>query len=170
LLIGASALFFFLPGSWERTMSDRAIIAVFNSSSSAYDAATAIRSLADDKLIDFKVSSGAMFKKDEKGNVVPLEEKDRHLWGTMGGAVAGGLIGALAGPAGAAAGAAIGATAGLTGDAVVASLDTGFVDQVSQELNPGDTAVVVEANEGSTAAVDNIVRLNGGRVYRSELH
>lgn len=151
-------------------MSDRAIIAVFPNSNSAYDAAAAIRNLADDKLIDFKVESGAMFRKDEKGNVVPLEEKGRHLWGTMAGAVTGGLIGALGGPAGAAAGAALGATAGLTGDAVVGSLDAGFVDQVASELNPGDTAVVVEAKEGSTAAVDKIVQFNGGRVYRSELH
>ena len=89
-------------------MSDRAIVAVFSSANSAYEAASAIRNLADDKLIDFKVDAGAMFKKDEKGNVIPLEEKDRHLWGTMGGAITGGLIGALAGPAGAAAGAAPG--------------------------------------------------------------
>src|SRR5512141_2708653 len=151
-------------------MSDRAIIAVFPSANSAYDAASAIRNLADDKLIDFKVAAGAMFKKDEKGNVIPLEEKDRPLWGTTVGAVTGGLIGALAGPAGAAAGAALGATAGLTRDAVVGSLDKGFVDKVASELKPGDTAVVVEANEGSTTPVDSIVRSNGGRIYRSDLH
>jgi uncharacterized membrane protein len=151
-------------------MTDRAIIAVFSNANSAYDAAKAIRNLADDKMIDFNVSTGTMFKKDDKGNVVPLEEKGRHLWGTMAGAVTGGLIGALAGPGGAAAGAALGATAGLTGDAAVAGLDAGFVDQVASDLNPGDTAVVVEASEGSTAAVDSIVNLNGGRVYRSELH
>ena len=151
-------------------MSDRAIIAVFPTANSAYDAAAAIRNLADDKLIDFKVASGAMFKKDDMGNVIPLEEKGRHLWGTLGGAVTGGLIGELAGPAGAAAGAAVGATAGLTGDAVLSALDTGFVDQVASELKPGDAAVVVEANEGSTAPLDTIVRLNGGRVYRSDLH
>ncbi len=151
-------------------MSDRAIIAVFPSTNSAYDAASAIRNLADDKLIDFKVASGAMFKKDERGNVIPLEEKDRPLWGTMTGAVAGGLIGALGGPVGAAAGATLGATAGLTGDALTKNLDKGFVDKIAFELKPGDTAVVVEANEGSTAPVDSIVRSNGGRIYRSDLH
>jgi uncharacterized membrane protein len=151
-------------------MSDRAIVAVFPTANSAYEAASAIRNLADDKLIDFKVDSGAIFKKDEKGNVIPLEEKGRHLWGTMGGAVAGGLIGALGGPAGAAAGAALGASAGLAGDAVAGSLDRDFVNKLAAELKPGDTAVVVEANEGSTAPVDSIVRSNGGRVYRSDLH
>jgi len=156
---------------WRAIMSDRAIVAVFPKTNAAYDAASSIRSLAGQDNRDFKVTAGAMFQKDAKGNVIPLEERDRPLWGTMAGTVTGGLIGLLGGgPVGAAAGAALGGSAGLAGDAVVGALDAGFVDQVASELNPGDTAVVVEVKEGSTAPVDDIVRRNGGRIYRSELH
>ena len=74
----------------------------------------------------------------------------------------------LGGPAGAAAGAAIGATGGLAADAVGATFDADFVAMVSREVRPGQTAVVMEANEGGTRAVDNIVKLNGGTVHRSD--
>ena len=63
-------------------------------------------------------------------------------------------------------GAALGATTGLSGDAVMAALDSDFVDTVTTEMRPGMTALVVEANEGSTRAVDDIVALGGGHVYR----
>jgi hypothetical protein len=33
-------------------------------------------------------------------------------------------------------------------------------------MRPGTTAVVVEADEGSTRAVDDIVALGGGHVFR----
>jgi uncharacterized membrane protein len=72
----------------------------------------------------------------------------------------------MAGAPGAALGAALGATSGLTGDAVMASLDSDFVDSVTQEMRPGMTALIVEAEEKSTRAVDDIVKLSGGHVYR----
>ena len=62
----------------------------------------------------------------------------------------------------------LGATTGLSADAVMAAVDTDFVDGVTRDLRPGMTAIVVEANEGSTRAVDDIVALGGGRVYRQE--
>jgi len=151
-------------------MSERAIVAVFPTSNAAYDAASAIRTLAGDKAIDFKVKAGAMFSKDAKGNIIPLEEKDRPLWGTLAGGLAGGLIGLVGGPAGAVAGSAIGATAGLATDTIGAAFDTDFVQSIASDVRPGDTAVVVEANENSTEPVDAIVRLNGGRIHRSELN
>ena len=154
-------------------MSVNTIVAVFPSANAAYDAAAAIKALADDKNIHFKLKAGAMFSKDEKGNVILLEEKDRPLWGTLAGGVAGALIGALVGgPVGAAAGAAtggaaLGALGGMTTDAVSADIDASFATLVAKEVLPGQTAVVVEADEGSTEPVDLIVAVNGGRVYRS---
>ncbi|WP_347259596.1 DUF1269 domain-containing protein [Rudaea sp.] len=149
-------------------MTIRTIVAVFPNSNSAYTAASAIRALRSSGKIDFSLKAGAMFRKDEKGNVIPLEEKERPLWGTLAGGVAGALIGFLAGPAGAATGAAAGATSGLVADAVGASLDVDFAENVATWVRPGETAVVVEANEGNTRPVDDAVRLNGGRVYRSD--
>ena len=60
----------------------------------------------------------------------------------------------------------MGATSGLTGDAVMASLDSDFVDSVTQEMRPGMTALIVEADEKSTRPVDDIVKLKGGQSRR----
>jgi uncharacterized membrane protein len=147
-------------------MTDRVIVATFNDSNSAYDAASALKKLKDDGSVDFKLKTGVMIAKDDRGNVRLLEEKNRPLWGTGVGTVSGALIGLIGGAPGAAIGAAIGATAGLTGDAVMASLDSDFVDSVTNEMKPGMTALVVEADEKNTRPVDDIVARKGGHVYR----
>ena len=107
-----------------------------------------------------------MVKKDDKGNLSLLESKERPLWGTGIGTAAGALIGLIGGAPGAALGAAIGAMSGLTGDSVTESLDDSFVDSVTEEMRPGMTAIIVEADEKSTRPVDEIVKLGGGHVYR----
>jgi hypothetical protein len=55
---------------------------------------------------------------------------------------------------------------GLTGDAVMAGLDSDFVDSVTTDMRAGMTALIVEADEKSTRPVDDIVSLGGGHVYR----
>ena len=147
-------------------MSDQIIVATFNNSNAAYDAARAIKALKDGGVSDLKVKAGVMLKKDDRGNVSLLENKDRPLWGTAIGTVAGALIGLIGGAPGAAVGAALGATSGLTGDAVMSALDSDFVDSVTKEMRPGMTALIVEADEKSTRPVDDIVALGGGHVYR----
>lgn len=147
-------------------MTERVIVATFNDSNSAYDAASALKNLKDTGVTDFKLKTGVLIQKDDLGNVRLLEEKDRHLLGTAVGTLSGALIGLIGGAPGAAVGAAIGATTGLTGDAVMASLDSDFVDSVTSEMKPGMTAIVVEADEKSTRPVDDIVALKGGHVYR----
>jgi uncharacterized membrane protein len=147
-------------------MADQIIVATFNSTNAAYDAASAIKALKDNKVSDLKVKAGVMVKKDELGNLSLLENKDRPLWGTAIGTVAGALIGLIGGAPGAAVGAALGATSGLSGDVVMSALDSDFVDSVTSEMRPGMTAVIVEADEKSTRPVDDIVALGGGHVYR----
>ena len=147
-------------------MTDRVIVATFSDANSAYDAASALKKLKDDGSTDIKVKTGVMLQKDDRGNVRLLEEKDRPLWGTGVGTLSGALIGLIGGASGAAIGAALGATAGLTGDAVMASLDSDFVDSVTNDMKPGMTAIVVEADEKSTRPVDDIVTKGGGHVRR----
>jgi uncharacterized membrane protein len=147
-------------------MSDQIIVATFSDTNSAYDAAAALKALKDKGVVDFKPKAGVMVKKDDKGNVSVLETKDRPLWGTGIGTVAGALVGLIGGAPGAALGAALGATSGMTGDAVMASLDEGFVESVTKEMRPGMIALIVEADEKSTRPVDDIVKLGGGHVYR----
>ena len=147
-------------------MSDQIIVATFNNTNAAYDAATALKGLKDKGIVDFKPKAGVMVKKDDKGNLSLLEGKERPLWGTGIGTLGGALIGLIAGAPGAAVGAAIGAMSGLTGDAVMDALDSDFVDSITKEMRPGVTAIIVEADEKSTRPVDEIVKLGGGHVYR----
>jgi len=147
-------------------MSDQIIVATFNNTNAAYDAATALKALKDKGVTDFKPKAGVMVKKDDKGNLSLVESKERPLWGTGIGTLGGALIGLIGGAPGAAIGAAIGAMSGLTGDAVTDALDSDFVDSVSKEMRPGMTAIIVEADEKSTRPVDDVVKLSGGHVYR----
>jgi uncharacterized membrane protein len=137
-------------------MTDRIIVATFNNTNSAYDAASAIKNLKDSGVTQFRLKAGVMVKKDDRGNVSLVEDRERPLLGT----------GLIAGAPGAALGAALGATAGLSGDTVMAALDSDFIDTVTAEMRPGMTAIVVEADEGSTRAVDDIVTHGGGHVFR----
>ena len=78
-------------------MTDRIIVATFNDTNAAYDAASAIKGLKDAGVADFKLKTGVMIKKDDRGNVALLESKDRHLLGTAVGPVTGALIGLIGG-------------------------------------------------------------------------
>ena len=147
-------------------MTDRIIVATFDDANAAYDAASAIKELKDAGVADFKLKAGVMVSKDDKGNVSVLEDKNRTLLGTMIGAVSGALVGLIGGAPGALLGAGAGATAGLTGDAVAAGFDDDFVENVTGDIRPGTTAIIVEADEGSTRPVDDIVALRHGNVYR----
>ena len=147
-------------------MTDRIIVATFDSTNAAYDAASAIKDLKKIGTADFKLKAGVMVSKDDRGNVSVVESKDRHLLGTAVGTISGALIGLIGGAPGSAIGATLGATTGLTGDAIMAGLDDDFADSVTRDMRPGTTAIIVEADEGSTRPVDDIVTRGGGRVYR----
>lgn len=147
-------------------MSDRIIVATFDSANAAYEAASAIKALKETGATDLKVKAGVMVTKDDRGNLSLLESKERPLWGTAAGTTVGALIGLIGGAPGAAVGAALGATSGLGGDVVMSALDDDFVDSVTTEMRPGMTAIIVEADEKSTRPVDDIVALGGGHVYR----
>src|SRR5262249_11344914 len=111
----------------ESSMSGRIIVATFNATTAAYDAARAIKDLKQAGSADFKLKTGVMLKKDDRGNVSLLESKDRHLLGTAVGTATGLLIGLLAGAPGMALGATLGATTGLGAVAVMAAGGTEFV-------------------------------------------
>jgi uncharacterized membrane protein len=146
-------------------MARRAVTAVFHNQNQAYDAASEIRNLDG-----VRVRQAAIVTKDSKGNLrVPDTKGDEVPWGTLGGPIVGGLIGLIAGPAGAAIGAASGLFAGWTGDMVRLGMDEDVLRSVAAEVNPGDTAIVAEIEEGSTEPVDKIVARHEGRIYRTDL-
>ena len=147
-------------------MTNQIIVATFDDTNKAYDAATALKNLEDAGKVDFTPKAGVMIKKDDRGNVSLLEEKGRPLWGMPVGTVSGALIGLIGGAPGVALGAALGAMSGLSADAISAALDSDFVNSVTTDMRPGMTAIIIEADEKSTRPVDDIVSLGGGHVYR----
>jgi len=162
-------------------MADRVIVAVFTTQNHAYDAARQMQNLDKDDIIRLK--RGAIATKDDKGNLtIPDSKGVGTAWGLLGGGLIGGLLGAMLGPVGAAAGAAAsaaatGAVLGATSGGILGgTVDLGkfgvsedFIDDVSTQLNPGETALIAEVDEDSTESIDRIVSLHGGRVYRSEV-
>ena len=162
-------------------MANRVIVAVFGTQNQAYDAAARMQRLDDDGVI--KLKRGAIATKDAKGNLtIPDSKQVGSAWGLLGGGLIGGLLGAMLGPVGVAAGAAAsaaaagavvgaatGGTLGAVGDLTEFGLNEDFIDEVTTQLNPGDTALIVEVDEGSTEPTDRAVSMYGGRIYRSEL-
>ncbi len=162
-------------------MANRVIVAVFGTENQAYDAAARMQRLDEDGTI--KLKRGAIATKDAKGNLmIPDSKHVGSAWGLLGGGLIGGLLGAMLGPVGAAAGAAASATAAgaavgaVTGGAMGSVVDLtefglneDFIDDITTQLYPGDTALIVEVDEGSTEPTDRVVSQYGGRIYRSEL-
>ena len=162
-------------------MADKVIVAVFATQNQAYDAARHIQNLDIDGIIQLR--RGAIATKDAKGNLtIPDTKGVGAAWGLLGGGLIGGLLGAMLGPVGVAAGAAASAAAtgalvgaasggfvGSTMDLAEFGLSEDFIDDVSTQLNPGETALIAEIDEGSTESIDRVVALHGGRIYRSEI-
>lgn len=149
-------------------MARRAITAVFHTQNEAYDAASDLDKL--DKHEGFRIKQAALVTKNLKGNLTVPDTKGNNVpWGTFGGPIVGGLLGLIAGPTGAAVGAGAGLLAGWTGDLVRLGMDEDVVQSISSEMNPGDSAVIAEVDEGSTEAVDRIVASHHGRIYRTDV-
>ena len=58
-------------------MSDRLIVAKFDTQNAAYDAARAIKGLKDAEMTDFDLKAGVMVTKDSLGNVSLVEDQSR---------------------------------------------------------------------------------------------
>jgi uncharacterized membrane protein len=146
--------------------ADRIIVATFSDTNNAYEAAKAIKDLKEAGGTEFKLKTGVIIAKDQNGNVSVLESRGHPLFGTAAGIASGALIGLIAGAPGAAMGAALGATSGLGADNVNSMLRADFVNSVRVGMRPGTTAIIVEADEGSTRGVDDVVARRGGQVHR----
>jgi uncharacterized membrane protein len=104
--------------------------------------------------------------KDDQGSVSVLESDVHPFHGTKVGVVVGGLIGLIGGAPVAAVAALLGATVGAINDAGMAILGSATVSSIKSEMKPGMTAVIIEADEASPNAIDDIVAQGGGRVFR----
>jgi len=163
---------------------NKLIVAVFDTESQAFEGLTAIKSLHDDGLIS--VYATAVIAKDKEGKVEVKQEADKGPVGTAIGMLAGGLLGMLAGPAAAAAGAAAGAAAtgmavgsglgALTGamtgslyDLSEAVIDADLMDRVTESIEPGKAAVLIEADETWEAPIDTRLKEMDAVIFRRNI-
>jgi uncharacterized membrane protein len=146
-------------------MANKLIVAVFDSLDTAEKACRDFRDYTE-KGQGFAIHSGVVVEKDASGKLTFLDRQTRSFWGTTIGALTGALIGMLGGPTGAILGFTAGASAGLTGHALRDLLDSELVKSISAKLTPGTAAVIMEADETSSFAVDNVVNGYGGSVHR----
>jgi uncharacterized membrane protein len=143
---------------------ERMIVVVFNSEGEAYEGARALNQL--DLEGSIAVNAVAVVHKAKDGTLSTRELTDSGPIGAVTGTAVGALIGALGGPVGLLVG---GAVAGLVGGAVDlenAGVGFDYLDDVSQALTPGTTAVVADVIEEWVTPLDTRMEQLGGIVIR----
>ena len=123
---------------------DKVVAVVFNDEKQAYEGLRAFRDLHADGSIT--LYSNAVVAKDPNGKVV-VRETSESPEGTILGLLTGSLIGILGGPLGVAVGASTGTMIGATFDVARAGISDDFVQEMSEYLLPGKTAVITEIDE-----------------------
>ena len=117
---------------------------------------------------DITLYSTAVIEKALSGTITIKQASERKWKGAPLGLLSGILLGAWAGPIGLAIAGAIGGLAGLIYDLAKAGVSADFLEEASQALAPGKTALLAEMDEISETPVDmKFVRLDG-HVYRRE--
>ena len=113
-----------------------------------------------------KLFTTAVIAKDLSGEVSIKQASERELSGFAFGLLTGILIGTLGAPVGLAIGGSIGGLTGLIFDLAKAGVSADFLEEASQALAPGKTALLAEIDEAVEAPVDmKLVKL-GGHVSR----
>lgn len=115
---------------------------------------------------DITLYSTAVIAKDPSGRISIKQASERELNGTSLVLLSGILVGTLGGPIGLAIGAAIGGLAGLIFDLVKAGVSADFLEDASQLLAPGKTALLAEIDETTATPVDIKLVKRGGHVSR----
>lgn len=140
------------------------LVAVFESENKAYEGLSALKELHSNG--DITLYATAVVSKNEKGELHLDTAADQGPIGTATGLFAGSLIGLLGGPVGLVIGAATGSVAGLIFDVSANDINTTFVDEVSNALVNGKTAVIAEIDETWTVPVDTKLEALNGMVFR----
>lgn len=143
---------------------NKMLITRFDSEALAYKGLDALRELH--KKGDVTLYAAAVIAKDLDGKVEVKREKDNGPVGTAVGMLTGAMVGLLGGPAAAAAGASAGGLTGLAFDAGEAGVNLDFLDEISELLVPGKSAVVAEIDEDWVTPVNVKMEQLGGLVIR----
>lgn len=143
---------------------NRMIVVVFDNEASAEAATRALRHLDDEG--DITLYALGVIAKDLDGTVKVKKTPVSFALGAGTGLAVGGLIGLLGGPLGVVVGAATGSLLGTVRDYWVAGVALDFVEEASNFLQPGKTAVVAEVEEEWATPIDAAMRALGGVVIR----
>lgn len=140
------------------------VVVIFPNQTKAYEGSRAFKELdAEGSLTLYGM---AVVARDAGGQVSLKESADEGPLGTGVGALTGGLIGLLGGPVGAVLGLTGGALIGSVGDLFNAGVGADFLDEVSQKLTPGKSAVVAEVDEDWVTPLDTRMEALGGLIIR----
>ena len=140
------------------------LVAVFDNENKAFEGLSSLKDLH--KKGDITLYATAVVSKNEKGELRLNTAADQGPVGTATGLFTGSLIGLLGGPIGLAVGAATGTVAGLIFDMSSDDINTTFVDEVSNALTKGKTAVIAEIDETWTVPVDTRLEALNAMVFR----
>ena len=146
---------------------DRMLVVVFDSEPKAYEGKKALNQLEGEGSI--VVYAYAVVGRSADGTTSVRQSDDPGPLGTLVGTSVGALIGLLGGPVGAAIGAAAGLAVGGTVDIDNARIGEDFIDDVKQQLQRNNFAVVAEIQEDWTTPVDTRMEALGGKVFRRAL-
>jgi uncharacterized membrane protein len=142
---------------------DRVVAVVFDNEKQAYDGLRALRGLHREGSIT--LYSDAVVAKDASGKL-QVQETDEAPAGTLFGLLTGSLVGLLGGPVGLAVGAGTGTMIGAAFDLTRAGIGGDFLEEMSEYLLPGKTAVITEVDEDWQTPVDSRMEALGGLVFR----
>ena len=143
---------------------DKMLIAIFDTAPQALRAEMDLNDLH--RAGDIKLYSTAVIAKEPSRTGSIKQASERELNSAPLGFLIGILVGTLGGPIGLAIGASIGGLAGLIFDLAKAGFSADFLEEASQALAPGKTALLAEIDEAVEAPVDmKLVKL-GGHVSR----
>jgi uncharacterized membrane protein len=155
---------FFNPDALKEKVMDKMVVVVFDAESKAYEGIKALKDLhAEGSLTLYGT---AVIAKDSKGILNVKQAADQGPLGTALGMATGGLVGLLGGPVGLAVGAAVGTATGAIYDVTQIGINADFLEEVSQHLSPGKTAVVAEIEEDWVTPLDTRMDAMGGEVFR----
>lgn len=142
-----------------------AVVVSFTDRAKAFEAFSALKGIAADGRVGLR--SAHLVTRDEQGRLsVPEGVRTDGATGTWGGGIVGLLIGILGGPIGMLFGWTGGMLVGGAFDASRADRSLGVLDEISDSIPLGGTAIIAEAEEFALEVLDNEMAALGGQVFR----
>ena len=143
---------------------NKMLVAVFNDENKAFEGLNALKDLH--KKGDITLYATAVVNKNEKGELNLNTAADAGPIGTATGLLTGSLVGLIGGPVGLVIGGMTGSVAGLIFDVSTDDINSTFVDEVSNALAKGKTAVIAEIDETWTVPIDTSLEALNAMVFR----